>query len=432
MATVNTKSKEKPQDLPRGLVGLLVFLCLFAPCWGHLLADSWSQFRGPSGTGLSRATDLPTTWDESTNIVWKTAIHDKGWSSPVVLGKQIWVTTAKENGTAQWAVCVDRDSGKMVHDVKVFETPKPPYTFIKDYNSHASPSPVIEEGRVYVHFGSAGTACLNTETGKIVWTRRDHVCDHWRAPGSSPILWKDLLILTFDGYDRQYLSALDKKTGKTIWEKERTIDYKTDNGDLKKAYATPSILDVAGKPQLVSPGAVGTVAYDPATGKELWKVHHGGMNAASPPVMGHGKVFLTIGYGSKLVAIRPTGSGDVTNSHVDWTYGKGVPTRPAPLLLGDLLFIVSDTGIASGIDPKTSKMVWTRRINGTYSSSPVYADGKLYVFDHDGNGHVLTADREGKLLSTNRLDAGVRATPAIVGKALFVRTYTHLYRIEKK
>lgn len=394
--------------------------------------DSWTQFRGPGGTGISGASGLPIFWSETTNIAWKTPIHDKGWSSPVVLGKQVWLTTARDDGKEQWAVCVDADSGKVTHDVKVFDTPKVPYFFMPDYNSHASPSPVIEPGRVYVHFGSAGTACLDTESGKILWSRRDLPCNHWRAPGSSPILHQDLLILTFDGHDRQYLAALDKKTGKTVWEKERTINYRTTDGDLRKAYSTPSILDVQGKPQLVSPAAVGTVAHDPLTGQELWKVHHGGMNAASPPLLCQGRVFVTIGYGSKLLAIDPTGSGDVTNSHVVYTYGKEVPSRPAPLAVGDLLFMVGDKGVATCLEAASGKVVWTRRITGNYSSSPVHADGRIYVFDHDGKGHVLSADREGKILATNRLKDGVRATPAVVDKAMFVRTYTHLYRIENR
>lgn len=398
----------------------------------HGADDCWPQFRGPAGAGLATATGLPTTWDETTNVVWKTPIHDKGWSSPVVLGTQVWLTTARDDGKAQYAVCVDRDSGKVVHDVKIFDTPKVPYFFIKDYNSHASPSPVIEPGRVYVHFGSSGTACLDTASGKVLWSRRDLPCNHWRGPGSSPILWHDLLLLTFDGHDQQYVTALNKADGTTVWRTDRTIDYKTDDGDLKKGYCTPSIVTVDGQPQLVAPAAVGTEAYDPRTGKPLWKVHHGGMNSATPPLYGHGLVFVTIGTGSTLVAIRPTGRGDVTNTHIAYRYRKEGPTRSAPVLLGDLLFLVSDRGVVSCLDAKSGALLATRRITGNYSSSPVFADGLLYVFDHEGKGHVLTADREMKLVATNRLDAGCRATPAPVGKSLFVRTYTHLYRIEKK
>lgn len=394
--------------------------------------DSWPQFRGPDGAGLSPATGLPTTWDEKTNVVWKTAIHDRGWSSPVVLGNQVWLTTAREDGKAQYAVCVDRDSGKVVHDVHVFDTPKLPYVFVKDINTHASPTPVIEPGRVYVHFGSTGTACLDTESGKVLWSRRDLPCNHWRGPGSSPILWEDLLVLTFDGYDQQYVTALRKSDGKTVWRTERTIDYKTDNGDLKKAYCTPSVLTVEGKPQLVVPAAVGTEAYEPRTGKLLWKAHHGGMNSATPPVYGHGLVFVSIGTGSTLVALRPTGRGDVTRTHIAYQYRKEGPLRSAPVLVGDLLFFVSDKGIVTCLEPRTGTALATRRITGTYSASPIHAEGRLYFFDHEGKGHVLSADREMRLLATNRLDAGCRATPAPVGKSLFVRTYTHLYRIEQK
>jgi outer membrane protein assembly factor BamB len=395
--------------------------------------DSWTQFRGPNGTGVSSSTGLPTTFDEKTNVVWKTAIHGKGWSSPVVLGKQIWLTTAPEDGTTRSALCIDRDSGKIVHDLKLFDVPKPLYTDIP-FNSHASPSPVIEQGRVYVHFGAAGTACLSTETGKVLWQRTDLLCNHWRGPGSSPILWEDLLILTFDGYDQQYTVALRKADGSTAWKRDRIIDYKTDNGDLKKAYCTPSVFTIGGKAQLISPSAGGTTSYDPRTGKELWKVNHEGktMNVATPPLLGDGKVLVTTGNPATLVAIRPTGSGNVTDSHVAWTYRKQVPTRPAPLLLDGLVYMVSDQGFASCVDLKGTE-VWTKRLGGNFTASPVCAEGHLYFFDQqEGKSFVLAAGRVPKVLATNHLDAGCMATPAIAGKALFVRTRTHLYRIERK
>jgi outer membrane protein assembly factor BamB len=398
-----------------------------------LANENWPQFRGPNGAGLSDSTGLPTKWDEKTNVVWKTRIHGKGWSSPVIWGKQIWLTTATVDGKALYAICVDKDNGKVLRDLKVFENPKPPYTSI-DFNSHASPTPVIEEGRVYVHFGSSGTACLDTKTGKVLWTRRDLLCEHWRGPGSSPIFWEDLLILTFDGYDRQYLVALRKKDGKTAWKKDRSIDYRTDDGDLKKAYSTPVVIRVNGKLQLVSPSARGAVAYEPRTGKEVWKVHHEGMNAAHPPLYGFGKVFLTTGHTKKLLAVRPDGTGDVTETHVDWEYGKAVPTRPAPLLVGERLFMVSDDGVSSCLHAKTGKPAWPKalRLGRAFSSSPVYAGGHVYCCDQEGTAYVVDPAGKGKLAATNKLDAGCMATPAVSGKALYVRTKTHLYRIEKK
>ncbi|HEY7314857.1 MAG TPA: PQQ-binding-like beta-propeller repeat protein [Gemmataceae bacterium] len=410
---------------------LFVFLSLPATV---VAEENWPQFRGPHGTSRADEAKLPLMWGEHKNVAWKTAIHDKGWSSPVVWGDQIWLTTAKEDGKELFAVCVDRAGGKVLHDVKVFDVDEPSEVWRK-FNSFASPTPAIEEGRVYVHFGTYGTACLDTKTGKKLWQRRDLHCDHWRGPASSPILYGDRLFLTFDGYDTQYVAALDKKTGETIWKKDRAIDYKTTNGDLKKAFGTPSVLTVDGKPQLVSPAAMATVAYDPKTGAELWKVYHGGMNVTAPPQYGHGRVFLCSGDGgSRLLAVRPDGTGDLTAGHIDWTVKNksSVPSRSSPVLVDDLLYMVNEGGIVSCLEAKTGKPIWQERVGGKFWASPLYAGGRLYLFDEDGQGHVLAAGREGKKLATNKLDDGCRASPAVAGNALFVRTLTHLYRIENR
>jgi len=195
-------------------------------------ADRWTEFRGPSGTGHSESVGLPRDWNESTNVVWKTRIHGRGWSSPVVLGKQLWLTTATPDGKELFVLALDRDDGRILFDTKVFDVKAPEDT--RRYNSYASPTPVIEEGQVYVHFGSYGTASLDTRTGKILWTRRDLPCNHWRGPGSSPILYEGLLIVHLDGYDLQYVVALDKKTGRTVWKADRTHDFGTDDGDLRR------------------------------------------------------------------------------------------------------------------------------------------------------------------------------------------------------
>jgi outer membrane protein assembly factor BamB len=395
-------------------------------------APNWPQFRGPHGDGKSDATGLPVTWGETKNVVWKTAIHDKGWSSPVVWGDQVWLTTARADGTRLFAVCIDRNSGKVVHDVAVFDVEKP--AFCHATNSYASPTPVIEEGRVYVHFGTYGTACLDTKTGKTLWERRDLHCDHFRGPASSPILYDGLLFVHFDGVDVQYLVALDKNTGKTVWRKDRGTDFKPDtNPDLKKAYGTPAVITVEGKPQLVSPAAAATTAYDPRTGAELWRVYHGGMNVAAPPLAGLGKVFLCTGDGGlKLLAVRPNGHGDVTATHIDWKRNQGVPSRSSPLLVGDLLFMVNEIGFACCVEAKTGREVWRARLGGQYWASPLYAEGRLYFFSEGGITHVGAAGREWKELAANKLDTGCMASPAVAGKALFVRTKTHLYRIERQ
>jgi outer membrane protein assembly factor BamB len=270
---------------------ILLSLLLAASAASLFAADNWPEYRGPTADGHAAAKSLPVEWSETKNVVWKTKVHDKGWASPVVWGKQIWMTTALADGKELFAVCVDFDSGRIVHDVKVFDVEKP--FFCIPFNSYASPTPAVEEGRVYVHFGSAGTACLDTGTGKVLWERRDLPCDHFRAAGSSPILHDNLLILTFDGYDQQYLAALDKSNGKTVWKKDRNTAWEIANPDLHKAYSTPAVIKVKGKPQLISPSAQVTVAYDPATGDELWRVNHGGMNAAARPIYAFDHVFLT-------------------------------------------------------------------------------------------------------------------------------------------
>ncbi len=395
---------------------------------------NWPQFRGPHGDNRAGDAKLALTWNEQKNIVWKTAIHDKGWSSPVVWGDQVWLTTAKPDGKELFAVCVERDSGKIRHDVKVFDVDKPSKLWA-GFNSFASPTPAIEAGRVYVHFGTYGTACLDTATGKTLWERRDLHCDHWRGAASSPILYEDLLFLTFDGHDRQYLVALNKQNGETVWQKDRDIDYKTDDGDLKKAFGTPAIRLIDGKPQLISSAAMATIAYDPKTGSELWKVYHGGMNVTAPPLYGQDKVFLCTGDGGlRLLAVRPNGSGDVTATNIAWKAKNktSVPSRSSPILVDDLLYMVNEAGVVSCLEAETGKSVWQERIGGKFWASPLYADGRLYLFDEEGSGHVLTAGRSFKSLATNHLNDGCRASPAVSGKALFVRTLTHLYRIEER
>lgn len=397
-------------------------------------ADNWPEFRGPHGNGVADAKSVPTKWGEGEAIRWKTPIHDKGWSSPVVWGEQVWVTTAHENGKAFFAVCLERKSGKVLHDLHLFDEPNPPKT--SQYNSFASPTPAIEEGRVYVHFGSFGTACLDTATGKELWRRTDLPCNHFRNPASSPVLYRDWLYLTFDGFDRQYVACLNKLTGKTVWQKDRTLPYKNTgkpelDGDYKKAYATPSILEIDGRPQLVSPAAMGTVSLDPATGDEIWRVVTDGMNQASRPLMAHGLVFVTAGHTSSLFAIRAGGSGDLTKSQVAWKLPKGAPTRPSLVAAGDLLFFVNDTGVAYCLEAATGKEVWRETLGGKFSASPVLAGGNVYFFSEEGKGFVVIAERTFKLLETNKLDAGCRASPAAVDGALFVRTLTHLYCIGK-
>lgn len=389
---------------------------------------NWTSYRGPYGDGHSDATNLPIQWDEQKNVHWKTAISGKAWASPVVWGNQVWLSNATEKGDKLSAIALDVNTGKVIYDIPLFTIEKPMFTL--PANSYATPTPVIEDGRVYHHFGSAGTVCLDTKTGKTIWARQDIPCNHHRGPASSPIIFENLLILTFDGFDVQYLIALDKITGKTVWKKDRSIIYGTDNGDNKKAFSTPSVFKIDGKNQLVSAAAVGTVSYDPANGEELWKVHHGGMNASCKPIMVNGKVLVTTGDGGwKLFAVRPDGKGDVSTTHVSWKTIKNVPQYSTPLVVGNQVFMVSKDGIFSELDSETGEVVRTERLAGAFWTSPLFADGRIYLFNEQGGGYVVQAGKDWKLVGTNKLENGCMASPAAVGKIIIVRTKTHVYSL---
>lgn len=422
--------KAHVRTLATAIVVALSSLPLFA---------QWPQFRGPDGTGNSSSKNLPLTWGEGRNVRWKTPVHGRAWSSPVILGDQVWMTTATQDGRELFAVALDRDTGKVVFDLKLFQVATPQYAH--PFNTYASPTPVIEPGRVYVTFGSPGTAAIDTKTGKVLWERRDFECNHFRGAGSSPVLFGDLLLMHFDGSDHQFVVALDKHTGKTVWRTPRSIDFQDlgpdgkpkADGDFRKGFATPHIVMVNGQPIMVSIGSKAVYGYDPKTGKEIWRVIERGSHSGSTrPVAGHGLVYLAMGFdAAQILAVRPDGQGDVTTSHVVWRFGKGAPSKPSILLVNDLLFTVNDGGVAGALDAKTGELVWRGRVDGTYSASPLYAAGRIYAFSEDGKTTVLEAGREFKVLAENFLEDGFMASPAVDGKALFLRTRTHVYRIEE-
>lgn len=393
--------------------------------------DNWPQFRGPLGNGVAPNANPPLSFTAE-GAKWETPIHDCGWSSPVVWGKQVWVTTATEDGKKMYAVAVDRESGKILHDLLIFENEEvePKHAL----NSYASPTPAVEEGRVYVHFGSYGTACIDTSSGRILWTRRDLKCRHFRGPGSSPLLSGDLLYLNFDGFDDQYLVALDKRTGKTVWKTERKIEFPDSDGDFRKAFSTPILIDVAGKRQLVSSASRATMAYDPLTGEELWRVRcPGGYSSSMRPVFAGGLVIFASGFGkSELIAVRPDGRGDVTDTHIAWRLAKGAPQKPSPVVVDGLMYLASDGGVAMCIEVATGKVVWLERLGGEYSASALAADGRVYFFSHAGKVTVIAAGREFKRLAESELPDGFMATPAALGDTLILRTKTQLMRFDRQ
>ena len=402
--------------------------------------ENWPQFRGPNGDGRSDAKGLPVEFGEGVKVKWKAETHGKAWSSPVIWKNQIWITTATEDGTELGVMAFDKTTGAVLHDKALFKVEKP--QFCHKFNSYASPTPVIEEGRIYVSFGAAAIACLDTKTCAVLWERRDFECNHFRGAGSSPVIWKDLLFYPFDGSDHQFIVALDKKTGTTKWEVKRSVDYKDimpdgsveADGDWRKAFATPHVIDWKGQPLLLSSGAKAHYAYEPATGKEVFRFEEQGAHSAgSRPVVGHGMWFITPGFGKKkqIIALKLGGSGALTEDAVAWREAKGSPSKPSLILDGDYVYAVDDKGIASCFEAKTGKTMWSERVGGDYSASPLIAEGRIYCFSENGSVTVIAAAPEFKKLGEGKFDDGFMAAPAVSGKALFVRTKSALYRVEE-
>ena len=385
---------------------------------GSAWAGDWPQFRGPGGQGHASDGAVPLTWSESEHIRWKTPIPGSGWSSPSVLGNRIWLTTATEGNRSLRVLALDRRTGAIQQDVEVL---RPDPGKIHQKNSHASPTPVLEGDRVYVHYGAHGTAALDAKDGSVVWKKRlDY--DHRHGPGNSPILYDDLLIVNCDGYDQQFIVAFDKNTGQQVWRKTRP-GY--------QAYCTPLVIFANGREQLISPGAKRSIAYDPRTGEELWWVLYGeGFSNVPRPVFANGLVFICTGFFQpSLYAVRPDGEGDVTGTHIVWQTNRGVPLTPSPIVVGDELYMVTDQGVGSCLDTKTGKVHWRQRLGGNYSASPVLAGGRIYFPNEEGETNVIAPGTAYELLATNRLEEAILASMAVVDGAIYLRTSQHLYCI---
>jgi outer membrane protein assembly factor BamB len=401
-------------------LALSLLLALF---WSGpiIQADEWPQFRGPSGQGHSAEAGLPIAWSESQNVVWKTPVPGRGWSSPVVAGGRVWVTTSvNEKGASLRVVAFDVASGREAVNVEVFRLRSADLTNPK--NSHASPTPIVEGDRVYVHFGAEGTAALST-SGEIVWKARFQY-ESQHGNGGSPVLYGDLLIFSCDGSDNAFVVALDKRTGKVRWRTWR-------RDPVDQAYSTPLVIRVGDRDQLVSVGAYRAAAYDPQTGKEIWRVSYAdGFSNVPRPVFGHGLVYIATGFQQpSLLAVRADGAGDVTKTHIAWTLKRGAPLTPSPLLVGDELFIVNDGGIASCLDAKTGATHWVQRLGGAFSASPVFADGRIYFLSEEGMSAVLAPGKEFRKLAESTLDGAILASMAVSERSIFIRTNSHLYRL---
>lgn len=436
----------------RILVLVLLFNSRIIPA---VADDGWPQFRGPGGQGDASHTTPPLKWDLEHGVSWTANVPGKGYSSPIVQGNRVWVTTAvqveptpeqkkqtleasrlesKDFARRQVAgrvslrvLCFDYSNGKPIYESVVVDVDSPEAIHVG--NTYASPTPVIAGNRIYTHFGVNGTACLNAETGDVLW-RRSIPVFYSVGVGSSPVVYQDLLILVCDGIDQQFVVALDRNTGRTVWKTDRPPK-RAEDGQLQKAYSTPLVIHHEGQDQLIIPSAQWVVSYSPLTGEEIWRVDHGdGFSTIPRPVYGHGLVYICTGYGqSQLLAIRVDGKGDVTNSHVAWKATRQISKNPSPLLAGELLFVISDNGICTCFDAITGKTHWQQRIGGNYSASPVLANGHVFVLSHEGTITAIPASRHRETFKTSHAPDELKASPAIVKSSVILRSGPKLYRV---
>jgi hypothetical protein len=399
--------------------------------------SNWTHFRGSNLNAIASVEKAPIKWSDDSGFKWKTEIHGKGWSSPVVYGNQIWVTTAPEDGKELYAVCLDFQTGKIIHDIKVFTPTEVPGKH--SLNSYATPTPCIEKDFVYVHFGSFGTACLSTTNGSVIWTRTDLKCKHVQGPAASPVLYKNLLILHFEGTDVRYIIALDKTTGKTVWRTDRPEKpYEPLTVIGKKAYVTPIILNVKGRDLLITNGSAICNAYDPNTGKEIWSVVRGAESTIAMPFTENGKVYFHTGYMidpdgtefSELIALNPDGEGDITGTNILWKKRCGRLQLLTPVIKDGLIYTIDSNNNLECIEASSGKAVWTSRVKANFNASPVYAGGNIYFFSVRGDVMIIKPGRKLEIVSQFQLQSQIWATPAILRNCIILRTDKYLARIE--
>ena len=409
--------------------------CLFA---GLLLAAipllsaaDWPEFRGPTGQGISTATGLPIEWSATQNVAWKVSVPGTGWSSPSISGGQIFLTTGVTNasgGVALRAFAFDVTTGRALWDTEIFSATEASVQPVHTKNSPASPTPLVEGDRVYVHFGHHGTACLD-RAGKILWRNRTLGYEPVHGNGGSPALVGGLLVFNADGAKEPFVVALDKATGAIAWKTPRTAKVKQNF-----SFCTPLVITVNGRTQIITPGSGAVTALDPQDGRELWHVNYGnGYSVVPRPVFAHGLLFIGTGYNrADLLAIRADGSGDVTDTHIVWRTTKGAPLTPSVVVVGDEVYVVADSGVARCFDAKTGTLHWQERLDGNYSASPIAVGELIYFLSEEGVGTVVRAARTFEKIATNKIGERTLASYAVADGALFLRSAAHLYRIGAK
>ncbi len=387
---------------------------------------SWPQFLGPTAQGISFSTDLPERWSESEGILWKQELPGSGWSSPIILNDRIYLTAAIEKGQnliLALLIC-DLQTGKLLQEISLFEHQASSLPDIHQKNSQASPTPIASGNRLYLHFGHLGTVTTDLD-GKVIWKRTDLQYPPVHGNGGSPLLYDHLMIFNCDGGADPYVIALNAETGETVWKTARPIQ-----SEKSFSFSTPTLIDVDGQPQLITAGSDIVQALVPATGKEIWRVGYEGFSVVPRPIYVEGTVLLSTGYmRPQLLAITPTGKGDVTKSHLKWSKPNVAPNTPSIVSDGKLVYCVTDAGIARALRVSDGEEVWRKRLGGNFSASPLLADGKIYFQSEQGECVILSADEQGNEVARNELPGRIFASYAVTGNHLIIRSETAIYRV---
>ncbi len=397
------------------------------------LAD-WPEFRGPSAQGIIAAKNIPTVWSPTKNVRWRTPLPGEGWSSPIVVGNSLYVTTAipgdesAEPPNYELALLIlDVRSGRLIRRVALFTQEGASAPSIHKKNSHASPTPLFDGRNIYVHFGHQGTACT-TPDGQVLWRNDSLGYPPVHGNGGSPVVVDDLLIFSRDGGNMSEVTALDKMTGRLVWQVQRDVEVQK-----QFSFCTPLVIESAGRKQLIIPGSNVVQSLDPATGKEYWRLYYEGYSVVPRPIYESGLVFVCTGYNRpSLLAIDPTGSGDVTATHLKWRSSSNIPNTPSLVAYQGLVAMVSDKGIAICFDAVTGKEIWKERIGGNFSASPLLVGSHMYLLSEEGNCTILDIAGQPREIAKNGLGERCLASPAIVDNDILIRTAKALVRISDK
>jgi len=395
-------------------------------------AENWSRFRGPNGQGISSETGLPVTWSNTENVAWKTPIPGNAWSSPIVHGDQVFLTTTTEEGVACHVICIERQDGRIAWDREVHRQEIGPK---RAQNSYASPTPVTDGQYVYAVFFD-GTVVALDYAGELVWKNTEVDFHSLHGLGASPILVGDQLVMPFDGssreenrvgwkepWDQALVLSLDAATGAVRWKGRR--------GESRVGHVTPIVIEDG--TQIVSAGGDRVQAFDIQSGQRVWSIYSQGEGVTPSPVIGDGMIFTSSGFEEPTIrAIRLGGKGEITDSHIVWEQTRGVPVLASPLYVPPYLYTISRDNILHCLDAESGDIAWLRRIDGAYSASPVLADGRIYVLSEEGLTLVLRPGAKYDELARNELGEKCMASMAVSQGNFYIRTDNHLYCIGPK